>query len=89
MHGARQTTLQVNPALGGRVFSAIQRGDKMSNRSAILATGLVLWVLGVLVGASAGEILPGEFSVPAKVLLAVALLASLGNFAVLFKKAQR
>ena len=61
----------------------------MSNRKAILASGFVLWILGILVGASAGEILPGEFSVPNKVLLALALLASLGNFAVLFKKAQR
>jgi hypothetical protein len=60
----------------------------MDNKNTIPATGFVLWVLGVLVGASAGEVLPGGFSMPAKAVLAVALLASLGNFAVLYKKVQ-
>ena len=60
----------------------------MSNMNTILVTGFVLWVLSVLVGASAGEILPDGCSMPAKAVLAVALLAGLGNLTVLYQKAQ-
>ena len=60
----------------------------MDKKNTVLATGFVLWVLGILVGAGAAEVIPGQFSASAKVVLAVALLASLGNFIVLFRKAQ-
>ena len=60
----------------------------MGTKNTVLTTSLVLWILGILVGAGAVEVFPGQFSVPAKVVLAVALLASLGNFFVLYKKTQ-
>mgnify|MGYP001817419781 CR=1 FL=1 len=60
----------------------------MTTKNTVVATGLVLWVLGVLVGAAAGEVMPGGLSIPAKLVLVVALLASLGNFAVLCRKAK-
>ena len=60
----------------------------MNNKKTVLATGFVLWVLGILVGAGAGEVIPGQSSVTAKAELAVALLASLGNFVVLYRRAQ-
>ncbi len=60
----------------------------MKQKNSVLASGFVLWVLGVLVGAGAGDILPGESYLPAGVVLGIALLASVGNFAVLFKKVQ-
>jgi len=58
----------------------------MDNRNTVLATGLVLWVLGILVGAGAAEVIPGQFTASAKVVLGVALLASIGNFIVLSRK---
>ena len=60
----------------------------MNSKNSVLVTGFVLWVLGILVGAGAGEVIPGQFSVPATTVLAVALLASLGNFVVLYRRAQ-
>ena len=57
----------------------------MNKKNTVLTAAFVLWVLGVLVGAGAGEVFPGEFFAPAKVVLAVALLASLGNFVILYK----
>lgn len=60
----------------------------MGKKNSVLTTSFVLWILGVVVGAGATEVIPGQFSAPAKVVLAVALLASLGNFFVLYKKVQ-
>jgi Co/Zn/Cd efflux system component len=60
----------------------------MSHKQTILATGFVLWVLGVLVGTSAGNLLPGDFSITSEVMLIVALVASLANFVVLYRKVQ-
>ena len=58
----------------------------MKNKRVVLTTGFVLWILGILVGASAGDLLPGSSRVSSQFTLTVALLASLGNFAVLYRK---
>lgn len=58
----------------------------MSSKQTIFATAMVLWILGVLVGASAADILPGSSVIPSRVLLTVALLASVGNLFVLYRK---
>lgn len=59
----------------------------MNRKQTILATGVVLWVLGVLVGASAADLLPGNSLIPSQLLLTIALLASVGNFVAFHKKA--
>jgi len=61
----------------------------MKEREAILWIGIVLWALGVLVGGSVAELLPGTSSAlsPAVVLI-VALVATAGNLVFLFKKVQ-
>ena len=58
----------------------------MKTKRTVFATAIVLWVLGVLVGASAADILPGNSAVPSGALLTVTLLASLGNLLFLYRK---
>lgn len=60
----------------------------MSKKQAVFTTAIVLWILGVLVGASAADILPGSSAIPSGALLTVALLASFGNLFVLYRKIQ-
>ena len=60
----------------------------MTTKQTVLATAIVLWVLGVLVGASAADILPGNSAVSSGVVLTVTLLASLGNLLFLYSKAR-
>jgi hypothetical protein len=55
------------------------RDKAVKTKHTIVATVIVLWVLGVLVGAAASDMLPGSPVIPSGVLLVVALLASVGN----------
>ena len=58
----------------------------MGKKQNVVALGFALWVLGVLTGANAGDLFPGNSVIPSGVMLVVALLASVGNFVVLYKK---
>ena len=60
----------------------------MTRKHTIFTTAIVLWVLGVLVGASAADLMPGESAIPSEVVLTVALLASFGNLFVLYRKVE-
>ena len=61
----------------------------MKMKREIIGAGLVLWVLGLLSGARASKLLPGELSLSPGVVLAIALLASIGNFVALYRMVHR
>ncbi len=50
----------------------------MNKRNTILYAGLGLWVSGMLIGANVVGFLPGEPSWPPTVILAIAVITSLG-----------
>jgi hypothetical protein len=54
----------------------------MNKRNTLIATGIGVWVSGMLVGANAVDLLRVE---PSGVLLAIGLILSLGNLAVLYR----
>jgi hypothetical protein len=54
----------------------------MNKRNTLVATGIGVWVSGMLVGANAVDLLRVE---PSGVLLAIGLILSLGNLAVLYR----
>ena len=54
----------------------------MNKRNTLIATGIGVWVSGMLVGANAVDLLHVE---PSGVLLAIGLILSLGNLAVLYR----
>jgi|GEM_PF-3546212 len=61
----------------------------MKEREAILWIGIVLWALGILVGGSVAQLLPGTASsLSPAVVLIVALVATVANLVFLFKKVQ-
>ncbi len=57
----------------------------MSKRNAFIATGIGVWASGMLVGANAIGFLPGEPSWHPGVLLAIGVIASIGNLAALLR----
>jgi len=50
-----------------------------------MATGLGIWVSGIIVGANAADLWPGKAFLPAEMMLGVGLVASIGNLVVLFR----
>ena len=57
----------------------------MSKKSSITINLIGLWIFGLLVGANARDLLPGEPSLPAGLMLAIGLLGSVGMFATLYR----
>jgi hypothetical protein len=58
----------------------------MNAKSTIVTMTFTLWILGILVGAAAGDLLPGRSFIPSSAMLAIAFVASAGNFIVLYRR---
>ena len=57
----------------------------MNRRNTFIVTAFGLWVSGMLVGANVIGFLPGEPSWPPGMIVAVALITSVGTFSALLK----